>query len=220
MDMFYVHLCYEKYETHPLQFGNCRRINIINETRNLLFWQLQWCGKNGEFLSLKTVLPVSSGILIFVKKLHLLLFTIYQCCSTIVPEIIRKSFVPSLALIFAFLGAEMVIYGVYIVSKSGGLIFNHDQTVPRIETERVFNYPIDMKLEFETNRISVAFGQKDGINGEITFSILTALAPTHSFAHFQLDMCWLHWIASRWKDRRWRTADRQGKLSRIQRAIR
>lgn len=59
----------------------------------------------------------------------------------------------------------MVIYGVYIVSKSGGLIFNHDQTVPRVETERVFNFPIDLKLEFEPKKISVVFGQKDGING-------------------------------------------------------
>lgn len=59
----------------------------------------------------------------------------------------------------------MVIYGVYIVSKSGGLIFNHDQTVPRVETERVFNYPIDLKLEFEPKKITVVFGQKDGING-------------------------------------------------------
>lgn len=59
----------------------------------------------------------------------------------------------------------MVIHGVYIVSKSGGLIFNHDNNTPRVETEKVFNYPIDLRLEYEAKKVSVAFGQKDGING-------------------------------------------------------
>lgn len=60
----------------------------------------------------------------------------------------------------------MVIYGVYIVSKSGGLIFNHDHNIPKIENEKVFNYPIDLRLDYDPKRISVAFGQKDGINGK------------------------------------------------------
>lgn len=60
----------------------------------------------------------------------------------------------------------MVIHGVYIVSKSGGLIFNHDNNIPKVETEKVFNYPIDLRLDIDAKKISVAFGQKDGINGE------------------------------------------------------
>lgn len=60
----------------------------------------------------------------------------------------------------------MVIYGVYIVSKSGGLIFNHDHNIPKIETEKVFNYPIDLKLDIDAKKVCVAFGQKDGINGK------------------------------------------------------
>lgn len=59
----------------------------------------------------------------------------------------------------------MVIFGVYIVSKSGGLIFNLDHNSPKIETERMFSYPIDIALEYEPKRILVSFGQKDGING-------------------------------------------------------
>lgn len=59
----------------------------------------------------------------------------------------------------------MVIYGVYIVSKSGGLIFNHDHNVPKIENEKVFTYPLDMTLSYDLKKVSVAFGQKDGING-------------------------------------------------------
>lgn len=61
----------------------------------------------------------------------------------------------------------MVIYGVYIVSKSGGLIFNLDHNVPKIETERTFSYPLEINLEYEQKKISVAFGQKDGINGKM-----------------------------------------------------
>lgn len=58
----------------------------------------------------------------------------------------------------------MVIYGVYIVSKSGGLIFNHDHNVPKVETEKVFNYPLDITLSYENKKTIVAFGQRDGIN--------------------------------------------------------
>lgn len=60
---------------------------------------------------------------------------------------------------------SMVIYGVYIVSKSGGLIFNHDHNVPKIETEKTFGYPLDIKLQYENKKVVVAFGQRDGING-------------------------------------------------------
>ncbi|XP_043271760.1 trafficking protein particle complex subunit 4 [Venturia canescens] len=58
----------------------------------------------------------------------------------------------------------MVIYSVYIVSKSGGLIFNHDHNVPKVENEKVFSYPLDIKLAYENKKIVVAFGQRDGIN--------------------------------------------------------
>lgn len=61
----------------------------------------------------------------------------------------------------------MVIYGVYIVSKSGGLIFNHDHNVPKIETELTFNYPLDVKLIYENKKIVVSFGQRDGIMGKL-----------------------------------------------------
>ena len=59
----------------------------------------------------------------------------------------------------------MIIYGVYIVSKSGGLIFNLDDNISRIENEKTFSYPIDLVLDYDLKRVSVVFGQKDGING-------------------------------------------------------
>ncbi|KAK0161103.1 hypothetical protein PV327_009616 [Microctonus hyperodae] len=58
----------------------------------------------------------------------------------------------------------MVIYGVYIVSKSGGLIFNHDHNVPKVENEKSFSYPLDIKLTYENKKVVVVFGQRDGIN--------------------------------------------------------
>lgn len=65
----------------------------------------------------------------------------------------------------------MVIYGVYIVSKSGGLIFNHDHNVPKIENELTFNYPLDIKLIYENKKIVVSFGQRDGVMGKL-FSLV------------------------------------------------
>lgn len=67
----------------------------------------------------------------------------------------------------------MVVYGVYIVSKSGGLIFNLDHNVPKVETEKVFSYPIDLRLAYETKKVSVQFGQKDGIHGMISSISIT-----------------------------------------------
>lgn len=63
----------------------------------------------------------------------------------------------------------MIIYGVYIVSKSGGLIFNLDNNVPRIEHEKMFNYPLDIVLDYTPNKVSVAFNRKDGINSKKSF---------------------------------------------------
>ncbi|XP_033230576.1 trafficking protein particle complex subunit 4 isoform X2 [Belonocnema kinseyi] len=66
---------------------------------------------------------------------------------------------------------KMVIYGVYIVSKSGGLIFNHDHNVPKVETEKVFNFPLDIKLAYENKKTVVVFGQRDAINGHVLTAV-------------------------------------------------
>ncbi|KAJ9594426.1 hypothetical protein L9F63_014151 [Diploptera punctata] len=69
----------------------------------------------------------------------------------------------------------MVIYGVYIVSKSGGLIFNHDHNIPKLETEKTFSFPLDIKLQYENKKIVVDFGQRDGI---MVGHVLTAVNGT------------------------------------------
>ncbi|KAI8422109.1 hypothetical protein MSG28_006032 [Choristoneura fumiferana] len=66
----------------------------------------------------------------------------------------------------------MVIYGVFIVSKSGGLIYNYDHNIPRVETEKTFGFPLDIKLQYENKKIVVVFGQRDGINvGHVLLSV-------------------------------------------------
>lgn len=59
----------------------------------------------------------------------------------------------------------MIIYSVYIVSKSGGLIFNYDHVIPKVEVEQTFSYPLEFKLANENKRIVVSYGQRDGIMG-------------------------------------------------------
>ena len=56
------------------------------------------------------------------------------------------------------------IFNIFIVSKSGGLIYHYDHNLPSIETEKTFAYPLDIKLKQEGQRVSVVFGQRDGIN--------------------------------------------------------
>ena len=57
----------------------------------------------------------------------------------------------------------MGIFNIFIVSKSGGLIYHYDHSVPVRETEKTFGFPLDIKLQLEHNRVSVVFGERDGI---------------------------------------------------------
>lgn len=58
----------------------------------------------------------------------------------------------------------MGIYHIFIVSKSGGLIFNYEQNLPSQENEKTYSYPLDIKLKFENKRVTVAFGERDGVS--------------------------------------------------------
>lgn len=79
----------------------------------------------------------------------------------------------------------MVIYGVYIVSKSGGLIFNHDHNVPKIEVEKSFNFPLDIKLSYENKKVVVVFGQRDGINGKDIVLIIFTIIQSEKKIRFK-----------------------------------
>lgn len=57
----------------------------------------------------------------------------------------------------------MPVYSVYILSKSGGLIYQHDHNIPTVENEKTFSYPLEVKLDVQNRNIVVSYGQRDGI---------------------------------------------------------
>ena len=57
----------------------------------------------------------------------------------------------------------MGIYNIFIVSKSGGLIYHYDHNIPQRETEKTRCEPLDIKLELDGKRVTVVFGERDGI---------------------------------------------------------
>ena len=59
----------------------------------------------------------------------------------------------------------MPIYGVYIINRAGGLIYQHDNNIPKVEVEKTFSYPLELTLKAYDEKIIVAFGQRDGIRG-------------------------------------------------------
>lgn len=59
----------------------------------------------------------------------------------------------------------MTIYSLYIISKSGGLIYSYDPPQTATEIEKTFSYPLDLKLDYINQRVVVTFGQRDGIRG-------------------------------------------------------
>lgn len=65
----------------------------------------------------------------------------------------------------------MVVYSIYVISKSGGLIYSYDNQLNNPEVEKTFSYPLDLKLAYINNRITVTFGQRDGIR--VGYSVLS-----------------------------------------------
>ena len=63
----------------------------------------------------------------------------------------------------------MAIYGLYVINKAGGLIYQVDHTSPRVEVEKTFSYPLELTLKIYDEKITVAFGQRDGIKGKMIF---------------------------------------------------
>ncbi|KAK4292872.1 hypothetical protein Pmani_034391 [Petrolisthes manimaculis] len=57
----------------------------------------------------------------------------------------------------------MTINSVYILSKSGGLIYQHDHNIPTLEHEKTFSFPLEIKLELQNRNVVVSYGQRDGI---------------------------------------------------------
>jgi len=47
------------------------------------------------------------------------------------------------------------------------MIFNYDHNYPKVETERTFTYPLELKLETRNKKPIVVFGGRDAISGKI-----------------------------------------------------
>lgn len=57
----------------------------------------------------------------------------------------------------------MAIFGVYIINRAGGLIYQYDHNMPRVEVEKTYGFPLDLTLKMYDGKIVVSFGQKDGV---------------------------------------------------------
>jgi len=62
---------------------------------------------------------------------------------------------------------EMAIFGVYIINRAGGLIYQYDHNMPRVEVEKTYGFPLDLTLKTYDGKIVVSFGQKDGVKGKM-----------------------------------------------------
>lgn len=66
----------------------------------------------------------------------------------------------------------MGVISIYVLSKSGGLIYHYDHLNVKSEIEKTFIYPLELKLAELNRKLTVAFGQKDGVSvGQILLSV-------------------------------------------------
>ncbi|CAF0900951.1 unnamed protein product [Adineta ricciae] len=57
----------------------------------------------------------------------------------------------------------MVVHSFYVINRSGGLIFSYEHSIPKIELEKTFSYPLGFVLAPSDKGVVVQFGQRDGI---------------------------------------------------------
>ncbi|CAF0757960.1 unnamed protein product [Didymodactylos carnosus] len=66
----------------------------------------------------------------------------------------------------------MVVHSFYVINRSGGLIYSYEHSIPKIEFEKTFSYPLEFVLKQSDKGVQVYFGQRDGIKvGHIILSI-------------------------------------------------
>lgn len=57
----------------------------------------------------------------------------------------------------------MTIYNIFIINRAGSLIFDYDNSPSRVDVEKTFTYPLDLRLDVVDSRVAVVFGSRDGI---------------------------------------------------------
>ena len=99
----------------------------------------------------------------------------FELCFEIVFQLCRSKFLEDshfnfdycflrfLSFHFTSARTMVIIYSVYIISKSGGLIFSYDHNPNEAQIEKTFSHPLDFKLDYVNQHLQVVFGQRDGI---------------------------------------------------------
>uniref|UniRef100_A0A0N5ATW2 Trafficking protein particle complex subunit n=1 Tax=Syphacia muris TaxID=451379 RepID=A0A0N5ATW2_9BILA len=57
----------------------------------------------------------------------------------------------------------MSIYKIFIINRGGSLIYDWEGKNDAVSVEKTFSYPIDIVLEVIDQRVTVVFGERDGI---------------------------------------------------------
>ena len=78
----------------------------------------------------------------------------------------------------------MVVHSFYVVNRSGGLIFSHEHSIPKIELEKTFSYPLDFVLKQGQKGVVVEFGQRDGIKVGHTILSINGIPVRGNFIDF------------------------------------
>lgn len=78
----------------------------------------------------------------------------------------------------------MVVYSLYVINRSGGLIFTDEHLIPRIELEKTFSYPLDFVLKPGQKGVVVEFGQRDGIKVGHTILSINGVPVRRNFIDF------------------------------------
>lgn len=57
----------------------------------------------------------------------------------------------------------MLIQHVFIINRAGSLIYDWDGKVDCSGVEKTFSYPLDIVLDIVDQKVTVVFGERDGI---------------------------------------------------------
>jgi len=78
----------------------------------------------------------------------------------------------------------MVVHSFYVINRSGSLIFSYEHSIPKIELEKTFSYPLDFVLKQGQKGVVVEFGQRDGIKVGHTILSINGIPVRGNFIDF------------------------------------
>jgi hypothetical protein len=78
----------------------------------------------------------------------------------------------------------MVVYSFYVINRSGSLIFSYEHSIPKLELEKTFSYPLDFVLKQSQKGVVVDFGQRDGIKVGHTILSINGIPVRGNFIDF------------------------------------